>query len=145
MRSPRLIPVCQLKGCAAAIEFYKDVLGAKEQDRFDGPDGVVLHAELCFGESVFMMGDSQGSAARPFIVSLAVDDCDGVFHQAVAAGVKVIQEPADQFYGERTARFVDGWGNEWVLTTHVEDVSRAEQKRLNSSHGYISYAVFCLK
>src|SRR5687768_18171040 len=32
----------------------------------------------------------------------------------------------------------------WRTTLHVEELDR-KSTRLNSSHGYISYAVFCLK
>src|SRR2546422_3218052 len=38
-------------------------------------------------------------------------------------------------------------GREAVIETRVEPMTRQDRKstRLNSSHGYISYAVFCLK
>jgi len=32
-----------------AIEFYKKALGATERDRFLGPDGKVMHAEIQVG------------------------------------------------------------------------------------------------
>src|SRR2546422_1773279 len=33
----------------------------------------------------------------------------------------------------------------WTRTPEKEVIPRSEEQRLNSSHGYISYAVFCLK
>ncbi len=35
-------------------------------------------------------------------------------------------EPADQFYGDRTAGVKDPSGNRWWIATHVEDVSAEE-------------------
>ena len=38
-------------------------------------------------------------------------------------------EPADQFYGERTARLLDPFGHEWLLGHQIEDVSHEEMQR----------------
>ena len=35
-----------IAGAAKAIEFYKQVFGATERLRFEGPDGMIAHAEL---------------------------------------------------------------------------------------------------
>jgi len=54
---------------------------------------------------------------------------DATHKAAVGAGAKSKEEPKDQFYGERTARVIDPWGNEWYLMTHIEDVSPREMKK----------------
>src|SRR2546422_7355675 len=62
------------------------------------------------------------------------------------AGGTSLREPMTTFYGDRTAGVKDPGGNSWWIACHVEDVSQDRKStRLNSSHGYISYAVFCLK
>ncbi|MFG2983695.1 VOC family protein [Streptomyces sp. NPDC048258] len=52
-------------------------------------------------------------------------------HQAVAvaAGAELVQEPADQFHGDRTAILQDPSGHLWVFLTHLEEVSEEELKR----------------
>ena len=55
-----------------------------------------------------------------------VADCETVFAQAIAVGATVITEPADQFWGDRTATVADPFGYRWTLATHVRDVSEAE-------------------
>jgi uncharacterized glyoxalase superfamily protein PhnB len=45
---------------------------------------------------------------------------------ARAAGAKVVYEPEDQFYGDRTYRAVDLEGHLWTFSVHVRDVSKAE-------------------
>ena len=41
-------------------------------------------------------------------------------------GAVVLQEPEDQFYGDRTYRVLDPEGHMWTFAQHVRDVSRAE-------------------
>lgn len=127
---PPLVPVVVLERCAEAIAFYKDVLGAKERLLMPMPDGHIAHAELGFGSAVLMLADVQpGASASNARLTLYVKDCDAVFQKAVAAGAQVKAEPMDQFYGDRTCRVEDPFGNEWTLMTHFEDVSPKEMKR----------------
>ena len=37
--------------------------------------------------------------------------------QATAAGATSVDEPADQFYGDRLARVTDPYGNQWSIST----------------------------
>src|SRR5205814_8249457 len=50
-------PYLVIKGAAQAIEYYKDVFGATEVVRMDGPGGQVGHAELQIGNSRIMLAD----------------------------------------------------------------------------------------
>ena len=52
--------------------------------------------------------------------------CDALNRSAIAQGAKSRQEPADQFYGDRTSGVEDSQGNKWWIGTHIADVS-AEQ------------------
>src|SRR2546422_4584144 len=49
--------------------------------------------------------------------------------------------------GSHTLQLVTEWGTARNLPPNVSPVALTDRKstRLNSSHGYISYAVFCLK
>ncbi len=126
---PTLTPGCTLTGAAQAIPLYQQVFGATVRVRMDAPDGSVAHAELGFGDSVFMLGEANQEfpphGARLFMY---VPDVDATFAKGVAAGMKVLQPLAVQFWGDRTGRLRDAFGNEWYLATHVEDVSEAEMK-----------------
>jgi PhnB protein len=43
-------------------------------------------------------------------------------------------EPADQFYGDRSAGVKDQFGNRWWIATHKEDLSKEEiAKRMNDA------------
>ena len=112
------------------IEFLERGLGAKLLDRHDGPDGRMMHAALQLGDSKLMMGQAAGEwPAMPAMIHLYVEDADALFRQAVAAGAEVLREPEDQFYGDRSAGVKDPCGNQWWISTHVEDVTAEEMTR----------------
>ncbi len=46
--------------------------------------------------------------------------------RARAAGAVIDQEPAEQFYGDRTYRAFDPEGHLWTFAQHVRDVGRAD-------------------
>lgn len=124
-------PSTVLEDCAGAIEWYKKVLGGKQRLRLDMPGGKVAHCEIGFGDAVLMMASAMppqwpANAAK---LGLYVRNCDAIYEKALAAGARSLQEPADQFYGDRSARFVDPFGNEWTAMTHIRDVSAREMKK----------------
>ncbi len=130
-------PYLYIRGAAEAIEFYKKAFGAKVTVHMPGPDGRVAHAELQFGDSVIMMAEEapgrgahspQHYGGAPFSLAFYVEDCDAVYHRAIAAGAKSLREPADQFYGDRSAGVEDPFGFQWFLMIHVKDVSAEEMK-----------------
>ena len=103
----------------------------------DAPDGTVAHAELTFGDSRLMLGEaSEQYPAHGARLMMYVPDVDAVFSRAVAAGFTVKEPLQVQFWGDRTGRVADPFGNEWFLATHVEDVPEAEmQARLAKLYG----------
>ena len=134
---PVLSSVTVLDDCPRAIEWYRKVLGAKQRLRLDMPGGAVAHCELGFGDAVLMMGSPMPPLAPPRKASLAiyVKNCDATYNEALSMGARSLQEPADQFYGDRNARFEDPFGNEWSVMTHVKDVSGREMKRAIAQMG----------
>ena len=128
---PVLSSVTVLDDCARAIDWYKKVLGAKERLRMDMPGGAVAHCELGFGDAVLMLGSPMlpEFPAKRASLSLYVKNCDATYNDALSAGARSTQEPADQFYGDRNARFEDPFGNEWTVMTHVKDVSEKEMRK----------------
>jgi uncharacterized glyoxalase superfamily protein PhnB len=106
------------------ISFLKRAFNAEEVAKYASPDGVVHHAVIRVGDSVIEMGESHGKYERmPTMFYLYVPNVDDAYRQAVAAGATSFQEPADQFYGDRSAGVTDAFGNTWYLATHVKDVN----------------------
>ncbi|MCU1311731.1 MAG: Glyoxalase/bleomycin resistance protein/dioxygenase (Dioxygenase) [Candidatus Angelobacter sp.] len=131
-------PYLIVQGAAKAIEYYKDVFGAKEMMRFPMPDGKVAHAEIKIGDSPVMLADEmpqmgyknpQALGGSPVSLMLYVGDVDTVFEKAVANGAKPIRPVKDQFYGDRSGTITDPFGHVWTVATHKEDVSSEEMQR----------------
>lgn len=134
----QVFPYLRVRDANAAIEFYKRAFGAVEAFRLAEPSGRIGHAELKFGELTVILSDEypefgiQGPEAyggAGSSVHLHVDDVDAMTRQAADAGARVVMEPKDQFYGERTSKLVDPFGHEWMLGSHIEDVSPEEMQR----------------
>jgi uncharacterized glyoxalase superfamily protein PhnB len=105
------------------------VFGAKLVDRMDGPDSMVAHAELDFGNGRLQLGDPadayQIAAVDPNAPSIALycEDIDSVVAKAEQAGA-TIREPAQTFVtGDRSASILDPFDQRWTVMTRVEDVS----------------------
>lgn len=120
---------------ATAIDFYVDVLGAREtSSRFVDADGKVGHAELTLGDSLIYLSDPYPEigvvAPNPEGASVGllayVPDVDAVVARAEAAGARVLRPIEETFYGTRRATLVDPFGHRWLIGTHVRDVSADE-------------------
>jgi uncharacterized glyoxalase superfamily protein PhnB len=124
-------PYLGVDGAAKLIDFLKTAFDAKELFRHSHPDGSVWHCEVKIGDSIIMIGEPRGVwIARPCTLYLYVADCDALYNRALKAGATSLVEPADQFYGDRSAGIQDPTGNFWWIATHKEDLSPEEiQKR----------------
>lgn len=144
--TPRLV----VRDGAAAIDFYVQAFAARELgQRFVGPDGGLIHAEVQIGDSVVMITeegvDGDAPAKSPPSVGGAVTaimatywpDVDGVWERALDAGAEVVYPLADQFYGERGGRLRDPFGHQWMLSRRTERLSHEEiARRAESSFGF---------
>ncbi|MGQ0825351.1 MAG: VOC family protein [Actinomycetota bacterium] len=133
-----LTPSLIISGAADAIDFYKDVFGATERMRFDGPDGTIAHAEIQIGDSVVMVSDEykdmgyaspQSVGGTPVLLHLYVADVDATVARAAARGAKIHDPVSDKFYGDRSGVIIDPWGHIWSIGTHIEDVPPDEMAR----------------
>jgi len=133
-----LIAYATIADPKAAIELYKQALGATVANIMEGPDGSVMHAELVIGGQQFMFsgewpGFSNAPANRsPVNFMLYVDNADEAYKKAIDAGMTSSSEPQDMFWGDRNAKATDGHGYEWTFAHQVEKISSEEmQKRAN--------------
>lgn len=131
--SPRLA----FRDPAKAIELYQRALGAKETFRFQVGDSIP-HAELMIGDSVIDITGEWPEGGRfsaetlggsPISISVQVPDVDAFAKHAVAAGMKLVRAPKDQFYGHRDATLEDPFGYSWGVFTVIEEMSVEEMHR----------------
>jgi uncharacterized glyoxalase superfamily protein PhnB len=103
--------------------------------RLPGPDGNVTHAELELADGVVMIGHPGSDYRNPKRlgqvtqqVYVYVDDVDKHFEHARGAGAAILEEPADQFYGDRRYAAEDPEGHHWYFAQHVRDVAPEDMK-----------------
>jgi PhnB protein len=141
-----LIPSLVVKDAVKAIEFYKKVFGATEVSRLNYPGGTrVAHAELKIRNSVMMLGDEcpeMGVLAPPAdgpppprSTVLYVTDVDATYNKAMAQGCKPVFPPGDMFWGDRFCKFMDPFGHQWGVATHIRDATPAECEKAMAEWG----------
>lgn len=133
-----ITPYLTVSPAAEAIDFYAKAFDAVERLRMPGPGGSVMHAELQIRDSMLMLADESPMATSKAPKSLGgtsagmmlyLEDVDAAYRQAIDAGAESQQEPVDMFWGDRFAKVRDPFGHEWMLATHIEDVSPEEMGR----------------
>jgi len=135
-----VVPRLVFDDSRAAMDFYVKAFGAEVvYEPFCDPAGRVVHAEVRIGDSVVFLGDEgeDGNGVAPgsvggrvtTLLALNIPDVDTLWARAVDAGCEVIYPLATQFYGDRGGRVRDPFGHQWLLSTHVEDVSHEELDR----------------
>lgn len=135
-----LTPFLAVPGAAEAVEFYRDVFGARVVD-VTRMGGVVVHADLDLGHGHLQVGEPNPTyhlVAPPvgddpdavcYSLGLYCADVDAVVARAVAAGA-VVREPATTFVsGDRFASVRDPFGVRWSVMSRVEDLSEEESAR----------------
>lgn len=109
----------------AAIDWLERTLGFERRELHRDDSGGVAHAELTLGTAIVMLG-SAGAGREPFrslpsggsLVYCAVEDVDGLFERAHAAGADVPLQPTDADYGSRDFTVRDPEGNLWAFGTY---------------------------
>jgi PhnB protein len=129
-----LVTFFPVNDAAKAIDFYRDVFGAKVISRIDGPNGTVVHAELELGDARFQLSDPipmPGVLGPPadgndFTLTFWTADVDAIFDKAVAAGATVMVGLDDSFTGDRMGVVRCPFGVRWCIARHDRDVPAEE-------------------
>jgi PhnB protein len=132
---PRVTPYLLYHDVDAALDFLVSAFGFEERVRMPGPDGKAMHAEAAIGPGMVMMGNPGSDYQNPNerggatqLVYVYVEDVDAHYEKAKVAGAKILREPADQFYGDRTYGAEDPEGHQWSFSQHIRDVSPEDMK-----------------
>ena len=126
-----ITPYFNVREAAKYIDFLKHAFDAKVTFVATFSDGSLLSAEVQVGDSMVMIGEADDNEKNVMRASLYlyVDDVDAVFNRAIQAGATPIDEPVDQFWGDRSGVVEDPAGNQWWISTHREDMSTEELVR----------------
>ena len=128
--TPRVTPYLLYEDVARALEWLESAFGFRERSRISMPDGSIGHAEMELADGLIMMGCPGPDYQNPKRIGhstnqiyVYVEDVDKHFEVARDAGATILEEPADQFYGDRRYGAADPEGHVWFFATHVREVA----------------------
>jgi uncharacterized glyoxalase superfamily protein PhnB len=121
-----IFPGLRYRDASAAIEWLERAFGFEKRQVHEGPNGTIAHAELELGPGIIMLGSDKGDGDDPFgsragqgWVYVVIDDPDGHYERAKAAGAEIVMELTDTDYGSRDYSARDPEGNLWSFGTYL--------------------------
>lgn len=122
-----MFPILTTRDMSRSLAFYRDLLEAKVEYQFPS-EGEPGYVGLRVGSSHFGIGlDAEGEAVlpagrpRPIELWVYADDCDAAIERLRSAGVTIVDEPADQPWGERMAKVEDPDGHRLYIASRGPD------------------------
>jgi uncharacterized glyoxalase superfamily protein PhnB len=133
------LPHIVYQNVAGAIVWLAKAFGFTEHFRYGDP-AAPSGAQLYLANSWIMVRSARGGAKSPAqlgygtqSVSIFVEDVDGHFQRAKAAGANIVEEPHETEYGEYQFAATDLDGHHWVFARHARDMSPADWGAVISS------------
>lgn len=121
-----------VKDAHKALKFYNNAFAAEITMQLEDPSGKVIHAEMKIDDTIIMLTEGEESVDSGIILQIYTGDAEALFESAIKAGANEVFPIKEQFYGDRAGRVKDPFGHQWIIATHIEDVtSRELQKRFN--------------
>jgi uncharacterized glyoxalase superfamily protein PhnB len=126
------LPHIVYRDVAEAAAWLTKAFGFVEHYRYGdpgAPDGAQMH----LGDAWIMLRRDRDNRQSPShlgygtqSLTIFVEDVDGHYERAKSAGVKIVEELNETFYGERQYGAEDLDGHHWLFSKHVRDVSPDE-------------------
>jgi uncharacterized glyoxalase superfamily protein PhnB len=124
-----IIPSARYRDALAAIDWLVRVLGFERKAVFEGANGTVMHAELTFGNGMFMIGSDSNDGPFAGLITqpdqiglretqhayLVVANAEALYHHVVAEGATIVQELETMPYGGKAFSCRDPEGHAWSI------------------------------
>ena len=138
-RRPSFISSIAYKDARAALKWLQDVFGFEPSMVLTDAEGNVVHAEMTHGDGVVMIGPEWADWTRSPLslggkntqrVHVRIDHgIDEHCARARQAGARIVKDPEDQFYGDRSYIAADLEGHFWTFSQAVRRVSEEEMEQ----------------
>ena len=127
-----VIPGLRYRNAKAMIEWLVAAFGFEKQAVYAGPNDVVMHAQLTFGNGMIMIGSvDNGTAASSLLKQpdeiggaetqspyLVVSDIDALYARAKAAGARMVVDLESKEHGGKAFTCTDREGHVWHVGTY---------------------------
>lgn len=127
---PPLVPSFAVSDPRASIAWFEK-LGFTSRGEATMPDGSIMHAELAKGDAVVMLGPCMdGGLGSPggYIYVPLESGIDEYYASVKGAGVSIVEDIQDQFWGDRTFMVAHPDGYKFMFAQKVREVSMEESQ-----------------
>lgn len=114
-------PYFIVNGAQQLADMLIQIFNAKEQRRYDKPDGKIMHVEVQLDDSIIMIADSTDQyPPNQFLMHVYVPNVDETFNKALNYGCEAVEQPTQKDGDpDRRGSFKDFAGNIWAIGTQV--------------------------
>lgn len=131
--APWLTPFLTVTDVEKSMQLYNTAFGFEAGMTIPGEDGQVMYGDMYYqNELLIMMGPecpegppsqtpTHSGAATPVTMYIYTPDVDAMHERIKQAGLEIVQEPTDMFWGDRMMRAMDADGHVWNFATKVHD------------------------
>jgi uncharacterized glyoxalase superfamily protein PhnB len=133
---PAITPALSYQNPRAALDWLQKAFGFEIDMLIEDEAGNPVHSELRYADGLVMVGaewnadtKSPASVGRKCTQTVHIhmtENIDQHCELARKAGAEILQEPATQFYGDRTYRARDPEGHIWTFGQTVQVMTPAE-------------------
>ena len=131
---PRSVPAFSTRTRWRALVWLERAFGFRRSILVTDQSGNLVHSEMRFADA-YLIIDAEWSVDHASPASVGGKNTQAVYlklahgldehcERARGAGAEILQEPTDQFYGERTYRARDPEGHIWTFSQTVGRVPR---------------------
>jgi uncharacterized glyoxalase superfamily protein PhnB len=128
-----VLPHLTYRDVAAAIAWLTETFGFSEHYCYGEPGGPISGAQMHLGNAWIMLNRAHPGDASPTqlgygtqSLTVFVEDVDGHYRRAKAAGAQIVEELHETCYGERQYGVEDLDGHHWLFSRHARDLSPGE-------------------
>jgi uncharacterized glyoxalase superfamily protein PhnB len=125
-----VLPHLVYQNLPEAIAWLNRVFGFEEYYRYGAPPA---GGQIRAGRAVIQVRQARGQQQSPAqlgygtqSLTIFLDDVDGHYARAKAAGAKILEQPHETEYGEYQYAAEDLDGHHWLFSRHVRDCSPEE-------------------
>jgi PhnB protein len=119
-----------VNGAEDALRFYNSAFGAEVIMKLQDANGVVRHSEIKIDDTIIMLAESEGPTnGNGVIFKLYTGDASFLMESAIKAGCEQVSPLEVEINGDRSGKIKDPFGYQWIISTHIEDVTAKEMQR----------------
>lgn len=140
MNRPAIVPTVIYRDPRTAMAWLEKAFGFEVSEVLTNGEDQILHAQMSFGDGVIVIGrpwvswtcsPASAGALNTQLLNIRLDqDVDAHCERARAAGAVIVQEPEDQFYGDRSYMAQDLDGHHWSFGQAQREISWEELRRM---------------